>query len=196
MKYLRNPKRAAIFYIGAILILFILGPKNKLNGQNIYVDPDMLQWTNYKGKMDFLSAFTAFTKSNIKVILGTSISYNPSDPPKIEVAFMQDSSWVNYFKLNQLSPRLQTYLLNHEKIHYLITIIEAKKLKKEISDKKINNIQELFTSFNNHSQMMNERNELYDAETNHSGNVLAQNRWEIETVKELNDLKSIILDQQ
>jgi hypothetical protein len=195
MKYLQNRGLIKFLSKDSVLLLFLILLRSEMPAQSIYIDPDKLSWANFRGAMNPFSDFMAFTRSNFSTTIGKTLTYNPLNPPKIRVQFLQDSSWVNFVKLSQYSQALQVYLLNHEKIHYLITIIEAKKLKKEIIDKKITNIQQLFNTINNHQQIMANRNVLYDAETNHSGNVEAQNKWATEINKELNDLIKIPLDR-
>jgi hypothetical protein len=193
MNYMPNPALIKRFVKGSAFFLFILLSDESAKGQPVYVNPDSLQWINFKGVIDASSPFVAFTRSWFGVTYKTSATGSIS--AEVKVVLIQDSSWVDYGKLNRFQSTAQAYLLNHEKIHYLLTIIEAKRLKKEILDKKILNSQDLKNAIASHLGILKTRNVQYDAETNHAKNVDAQNKWELLIKNELENLKDIQLDQ-
>src|ERR1700719_1035831 len=101
MKYMSNLTPIKRFIKSSAFFLFILLSVEGANGQQVNFNPDSLQWVNYKGVVDASSPFVAVTNSWFKVTYKTSAS-GAIISAEVKVVLMQDSSWVDYEKLNRL----------------------------------------------------------------------------------------------
>lgn len=109
--------------------------------------------------------------------------------PKIKVtnSFYCDESWVKTKNLDNNA------LLEHEQMHFDLSEIYARKLRKIISESKLNTfnlIKESNRLFYEYLALNKERQILYDKETNHGTDSLEQKKWKkmIETeLQQLNE---------
>ena len=108
---------------------------------------------------------------------------------------MYDSCYIKYDILFML-PYYNRYLLfNHEKNHYLITIIAAKNLLKYISNNPKLSDQEVDNLLDNSTEKAKIFQELYDIETDNSLNQIEQLQWSISITNQLNRLKGYNLSE-
>jgi hypothetical protein len=144
-----------------------------------------LTWSDFKGKeniKDFnASAETSCElglKSNSVKILGkTAIS--------VTNMFECNLSWVLPKSKNNND------LLEHEQLHFDLNEIYARQLRKKIIETKFsyfNLIKESNKIYEEISLLNIKRQELYDSETNHGTESIAQKRWEKDIKTELNEL--------
>ena len=141
-----------------------------------------LTWGDFKGEQNIESNAVAVTASGItfsyKVRKANSkiIDFTPS----VEAHFYPEKSWV---KLEQADD----YILAHEQLHFDITELHVRKLKKQISALKVT--QNLGSILDKLHQNINKElfvmQNLYDSESNNSINKEVQNRWEVFIAKEL-----------
>ena|SRR5579864_9061471 len=172
-----------------LLYFCTCGQKEK----NHYIDPDKLSWDDYTGKIDSSHNYTAYTFSTI------AINYKRTngllDSVYVWVRFINDSSYIKRDALAMLPESRKAYLFNHEKNHYLISIIYAKTLKKYIdqnlkmTDSAIGNLLNSYNFFSENNQLK------YDDETNHALNTIAQMKWDSDLSNKMMQLKDEILEE-
>ncbi len=165
-----------------IVILFICISFSGGNESIRWDSKRPLTWDDFKGKPENGSPYKAMTMSEINIELkteGDSIQFNVIN------TFIQNISWT---KENN-----SDYLLKHEQLHFNITEIFARKLRKSIAksgpyqvktiQKKINEIR---------SKVFGESKEFqakYDQETKHSEDKDMQKKWEKVITYELSFLE-------
>jgi hypothetical protein len=181
------------------LLLFsvaLLGLKQKY--QDSYVDPNILDWSYFRGTIDRIKNFESFCDSKIQYAgydLGNGTKY------MVLVTFLSSSSWVNMpliyanvekKKLNQTEYLAK--LLTHEKGHYLITIFIVKKFKQYTLNHPDASTKEIDSIYDNYSKILNAQEISYDMDTDHSRNISAQQDWNRLLSSEMDSLKSITID--
>ncbi|MGK0389742.1 MAG: hypothetical protein ACI94Y_002487 [Maribacter sp.] len=141
-----------------------------------------LQWTDYKGAPN--SSYHAYTHSNIKYSYASNI-YRDRTELKfvVENKFNASHSWVRQSKRT-------ASLLKHERLHFDISELHARKLRKRFAEHKFgSNYQtEINFIFNAISRENLRMQQLYDSQSNHSMNAKEQTRWERLLKAELNKL--------
>ncbi len=153
-----------------------------LNGKEMRWSPDYrIQWSDFKGKPEGWTYMDATTESGI--VFSWTCDWGGFHP-EVYAIFDPVNSWVN--------PRnASDHLLNHERAHFDITEIHARKLRKRFSE--MGNacrlgrrgIDEVAQEIYRDSALMQER---YDKETNHSKNYRVQKEWLDKIAKELKAL--------
>ena len=159
-----------------ILLFIYLG-----NCRNVFSQTNMiywkenrkLKWKDFQGKAKKESEHFAISST------GSFFDYrleNAKDSAKIifetYAFFNKDSSWSKSWGR---SP----YLLKHEQVHFNITELYTRKLRKALSEYIFSEsyqleIQRIIHYFNNER---NKKQSQYDAETKHSINEAAQRKW-------------------
>lgn len=148
-----------------------------------------ITWNDFKGRVDRSSKFAANTSSGF--------NYNASmvgDSMRIIIPtiFHPRESWV---KKKQKSP----YLLKHEQLHFDITELYVRKMRRDILSqkytlKKFNKtVSKIIKKYSRESTSFQDS---YDKETKHSLNKEQQKRWNAiveDGLKELNDYKNPII---
>ena len=178
-----------------LLVSFLLLSCFNLKSQEKYhyIDPDSLTWNDYTGQPNTLRNSTACTSSAIR--LSYKRKRDSISDLNIWVVFMYDSCYIKYDILFML-PYYNRYLLfNHEKNHYLITIIAAKNLLKYISNNPKLSDQEVDNLLDNSTEKAKIFQELYDIETDNSLNQIEQLQWSISITNQLNRLKGYNLSE-
>ncbi len=172
------------------LIIVLLFCTAKLYSQTIYIDPLKLSWSNYIGNVNYDSIYTALTYSGMKLGI---IAKNGKVTFKVYPTFTENLSWVDYQKLSK-EKEGPDYILNHEKLHYYISIINARKLKLFVTqhppknNKELNNLKEYFDKKNQSDQ------DVYDAATKHAFLRDKQEEWSKKIMAEYEATKNIKLD--
>lgn len=146
-----------------------------------------LTWNDFKGEQHVESNAVAVTASGItfsyKVRKANSriVDFTPS----VEAHFYPDKSWV---KLEQADD----YILAHEQLHFDITELHVRKLKKQISTLKITqNLGSILDKLHqNIKKELSVMQNKYDSESNNSINKEAQLKWEKFIDRELNAYQS------
>ena len=140
-----------------------------------------LAWSDFKGRPNKISRNEALTDSGISI--GLKCDSRASEVT-IECFFDRSKSWA---KNNRTD-----YLLAHEQLHFDITELFARKLRKQIAKlgndcKKLNNHSEIYYN-QNHKELVAYQL-AYDADSNHSLNNEKQAYWEERIARELEKLK-------
>jgi hypothetical protein len=142
-----------------------------------------LTWDDFKGKpntVDFPDAL-AVTNSGISFESG---SLNPFKDGEVFVRnmFYNHGSWV-------LPEGRNDYVLKHEQIHFDITEIYTRKLRKALSDAKIttSNSSRAHAIFESIKSEWENRQEYYDSKTKHGLKKETQEEWEAIVILELAD---------
>ena len=140
-----------------------------------------LTWDDFKGQpntTDFPDA-VAVTNSGLSLEPG---SYNPFKDGKVFVRnmFYNHGSWV-------LPEGRNDYVLRHEQIHFDITEIYTRKLRKTLIDANItsNNSNRALAIFESIKTEWEKRQNYYDSQTKHGLKEEAQKEWEAIIILEL-----------
>ncbi len=132
-----------------------------------------LEWTDFKGKAEKNSDFNAMTYSGIEFKWSSKSSGSDLTLTfNVSSYFDQEKSWVKKGKET-------AYLLNHEQLHFDITELHARHLKKRCSDFTFskNYALEVDSIYKVVQKEKNDMQELYDLESNHSINKEGQIKW-------------------
>lgn len=142
-----------------------------------YAEKSTLDWSDFRGEPDVASHFDSAVNTGITY----QWSYSKEEGDDIELDFEVDSfcypslSWV---KKGQNT----AYLLAHEQLHFDISELHArimrKKLKEYQPSKDKNVRKDLNKMYKRVERMRINMQELYDEETNHSEDKVAQKKWE------------------
>jgi hypothetical protein len=142
------------------------------NHEIVWNNSRPLQWTDYKGSPS--SSYHAYTHSNIGYSYSSKI-YRDRTELKfvVENKFNPSNSWVRQSKRT-------ASLLKHERLHFDISELHARKLRKRFAAHKFgSNYQtEINFIFNAVSRENLRMQQLYDRQSNHSMNAKEQARWE------------------
>lgn len=179
-----------------LLFLFFLGfsvqaqlPENKRDWKS-----EPLTWKDFTGVPDITSSFHANTSSGLSYYWSMKSSSEGTEF-LYEVAsyFFPDQSWVRPGKETES-------LLAHEQLHFDITELHARKLRKAMEEfdiKKTTNIkpalQALYKGIEAERAAMQQK---FDLETRHSMNEPAQLKWQKYVQEELLKLKEFSSKEQ
>lgn len=164
-----------------VLLFFYLN----INTESVAWKSDrMLSWNDFKGDLILAKNYpdenVALTSSGIYYKFGFD-GYKTYY--KVFAFFSPKQSWV---KPNGKNP----YHLNHEQLHFDITELYARKIRKTLSEntfyKNDNKKFEFIVKTN--IKAMEEMQQLYDDETEHSISKTAQEKWNIRIKLELDKL--------
>lgn len=172
--------------LAALILIFIItafsGPKEKELIE--YDDNKELTWNDYKGKPNKASSFKALTATRI------SFSANSDGKTlqlKLQNYFEPHNSWTKTTENQEL--------LEHERLHFHISELYARKLRKKIlqteftstGQKLMNEISKLYEES---MQELTKSQRLYDRETDHSIKEKEQKEWETIVFTALEELKN------
>jgi hypothetical protein len=177
------------FFLGCLLFFVSLQTYCQCNA----IDPQKLTWKDYRGGIDPKSDQIAWT--SCKILMNTTGKFGQAPILKVCVDFRSDSSWVNAPKIKALSKEVGLQLLNHERLHYYISIISAQRLKKSLSTANNINEDEINSKFLYYSNVVDSLNSRYDLETNHGLNPANQKRWEYKIMDQVRTLSGVKLDE-
>lgn len=134
-----------------------------------------LQWSDFKGDPQPRYRAVALTASGISFGLSTKKSDTEliDFSYQVEAVFYPDKSW-------HVNKPLGDVVLDHERLHFDITELFARKFKQRISESEFTldiqvEIKRIYDSINTELDEMQRR---YDVETNHSQNVEKQKEWQ------------------
>lgn len=146
-----------------------------------------LSWDNFKGKPDPNSDAAAVTSSGITFGYRLSRVNNLVESINVEATahFYPEKSWVK-------SDEADNHILGHEQLHFDITELYTRKLRKAISEVVISqNVNNILDEI--HSKIVTDLNNfenLYDSETDFSRDFETQAKWQVLIKRELEALKS------
>ena len=156
------------------------------NNDSIVWSPNLeLQWSDFKGEPRPRYREVALTASGI--IFGLSTKKSDTElidfTHQITAVFYPNISW-------HINKPLSDIILDHERLHFDITELLARKFKKRISEyaftMNINvEIERIYNTINTELDEMQKR---YDVETNHSQNIKQQKKWQNFITREIEKL--------
>ena len=152
-------------------VFFLLASAGKDSPDNIYWSEDYkLDWKDFKGEPRFdykdISALTSSGIVHYKGCKDGKINY------KVRAYFEKQESWVKE------EARTEHHLI-HEQIHFDITELYARKLRKLLSDNAFKCGQEIEfeEAINNFIEIWHNEQKAFDMLTNHSLDRAAQKKW-------------------
>lgn len=149
-------------------------------------NPDYkIEWSDFKGKPVLQTTTVAVTASGITF----SFSSKKSDTRLIDynylvrADFYPEQSWYD-------EARVTPSILNHERLHFDITELFARKFRQRIESTTFNmNISnQMETIHNSINRELETMQNTYDAQTNNSQNRELQKEWETKIKQQLNKL--------
>ncbi|MBT0608296.1 DUF922 domain-containing protein [Aequorivita echinoideorum] len=157
----------------AFLFLFIYSPQD--NSEKMPWDKDRkLTWEDFKGKAQPNASFVASTNS------GISFSYSYSQQNgAVDVTYTVQSNF--YPEKSWFQPgRVTQHILNHEQLHFDISELHARILRKRLSEKTFttrvkSEVEKLYNDTERERRAMQSK---FDAETDHSRNIEKEIFWE------------------
>lgn len=164
-------------------------PDYKVHEKQIEWSKDRkLTWNDFKGKpinrLDFIAGAESNCgfgfQSNVVRLIGKV-------KMKVVNTFDCNLSWV----LPENKKSIE--LLEHEQLHFDLSQIYARQLRKKLDDSKLNLFNFMKESnkiFDDIFILFKERQTLYDSETNHGINNAVQKNWKKNIEKELNELET------
>jgi hypothetical protein len=165
-----------------IIFLLILTTAVQKDSDRIEWSPtQQLTWADFKGKIDKSSPYEAMTYTTIE------IQSMQLDEKQMEYTI------TNSFekKLSWSKDKKSVGLLKHEQLHFDITELVVRKMKKKLLSKKFKNIKEIQNfardAFGEGEKERKRLNSLYDKETDHSINKEKQKEWEDKIEAELGE---------
>lgn len=136
-----------------------------------------LSWDDFNAPINSSELYLATTNANI-LLEYIHFDYNGAKI-RVRAYFNKSKSWAK-------KDSVDNFILEHELFHFHITEIYARKLRKVISSLKIEVVTagpQIRKEFETLIKVLDEWQALYDIETQHSIDILAQKKW-----------KKIILD--
>lgn len=174
-------------FLLSILALFLFsgvshGQNQKCKDCIEWSEDRKLKWSDFKGKPKNLSRNEALTDSGMSIGLKCD---DRTSEVSIGCFFDRKGSWAKDDRTD--------YLLAHEQLHFDITELFVRKLRKQIAKlgndcKKLNDHIEKYYN-QNYKEFVAYQN-AYDSESNHSLNKEKQAYWEKKVARELEELKS------
>jgi len=158
----------ALFLFGIVHIGFAQ-EKRKIE----WADIDRLSWQNFEAAPDYNIDFSANTNSGMSYSWNYSTrSGKPELAHEVKSNFYLDLSWVK--DVNN-----PAYLLAHEQLHFDITELHARKLRKRLAEYEIGRRirQDLKILYNITEAERVAMQNRFDKETSHSENKEAESRW-------------------
>lgn len=149
----------------------------------IYSSENKLEWTNFEASAPDSAEFSALTIVNFRISTQV-LRVRETMIVEIEAFMEPDKSYVKKGMETE-------YLLNHEQRHFDIAELYARKLRMEISKMKYStSIQDSVISAYHSSHVDYKQFQTkYDEETNHSGDKVKQNEWDVQIDSLLNVYK-------
>jgi predicted secreted Zn-dependent protease len=132
-----------------------------------------LTWDDFKGESDTINHPNTLAMTNSGFGYESGISMFKEGQIFVQSVFNTNESWV-------VSEGRNDYVLRHEQIHFDITEIYSRKLRKELSDSKItsNNLLQAKAIFDKVFDELQKRQARYDNETKHGDKKDTQENWE------------------
>jgi hypothetical protein len=151
-----------------------------------WCDRRLLQWSDFKGQYDSLSQHGAISSTGVKLKIFEGGNIYRFD---VYAFFYPQNSWTLYPS--------DDFLLSHEQVHFNISEVVARKLRKALVGKTITeeNVDKVWeeTSFLK-KKLLKELNDLYDSETSYGQIKAAQIKWKEKIDEELRSLDDFKID--
>lgn len=171
------------------LIFFVLGSMNSFSQDTEmkiqWSESRPLSWDDFKAQSDDSVSYSANTNSGISYTWNYSTaSGKPVLNHEVFSNFYPNRSWVKEIKEKE-------YLLAHEQLHFDISELHARKLRRELDNYEIGrtirlDLKRIYNRIESERSQMQNR---FDKETSHSKNREAEMRWREFIASELEKLK-------
>lgn len=173
------------FSFTILFLLVFFGATGQQDPDKIFWKENILTWEDFRAEPDRNSTYQANTSAGLSYSWGIR-NENGVVTLKYEVLsyFNPDGSWV------VPKSRGSEYLLSHEQLHFDITELHARKLRKMLAEIKVDklskdprkDLNKLYEIIEKERDAMQLK---YDKETNHSLNREAEAHWQNFVKKEL-----------
>lgn len=158
------------------LIIYLVSVFFLQNERSIaWEDSLQLKWEDFKGAPTYGTTVAAVTASGITFGFSSKMSETElvDYSVYVDAHFYPDKSWF-------IEGRADASILDHERLHFDITELHARKFKQRIAQTKFtisinSEMDYIHSSINNELTLMQKK---YDRETNHSQNVQKQMEWQ------------------
>jgi len=141
----------------------------------VWSDDLQLTWEDFNGKPTYGTTVAAVTASGLSFGFSTKMSETRlvDYSAFVDAHFYPDKSWF-------VRERANSIILDHERLHFDITELHARKFRKRIAqtkfDLRINDqMERIHTAIQEELRAMQQQ---YDLETDHSQNVPKQKEWQ------------------
>lgn len=171
----------AIFF----LAIFVLGFSQEEQEKIQWQEEKLLTWEDFKAEPDSSNSYSANTNSGISYSWHYSTASGaPVLLHEVFTNFYPDLSWVKEIENEE-------YLLAHEQLHFDISELHARKLRKALENYEIkrNIRQDLKRLYNRIESERVSMQNLFDKETSHSENRSEEMRWRKFVAGELEKLE-------
>ena len=165
-----------------LLFLFGIGATPIFSQEQVEWRPDIaLEWSDFRGAVPQGTSAAATTASGISYDFST---YSDGKETKLDVKvytyFYPDKSWYKPKVANELT-------LAHEQLHFDITELFARQLRKELRQVKFSkNVKtEVRERYQKTLRQLNDFQNKYDAETDYSRNRTVQQKWIMDIAEKL-----------
>ena len=180
------------YFFTALSLLFLCQVSAQEIGESkIWSEDYQLQWSDFKGEPQNNTDAIAITASGIT--FGYSVTQSETEIVEanftIESHFYPNHSWC-------LKDRVHSVVLNHERFHFNITELFARKFRKQISETNfsLNIKEEVDAIYKNINNELAKMQKAYDTATNYSINIETQSEWQDSISRELKKYSKFKLD--
>lgn len=139
----------------------------------LWNDTAQVMWVDFKGAPVLSDSFLAVT--------ATSISYSSRTDGRGNLSFTVKNSFTPEKSWAKKDRNLTDALLAHERLHFALSEAYARKIRMAFAEYQSNHakpkVEDLGAIFKRFSDELNRQQDLYDRETDHSKNVVAQSQW-------------------
>jgi len=150
--------------------------------QDLSFDDIKISWKDFKQRDDLPVRYFD-TKINTKTFYTTQSRYENGEitlTVNLEIHMDKDNSWVKKQFMKSSDPEVKTRLLNHEKLHMIISLIHFRELYQNLSRTEFTNQykSQLDSFIRIYNESTDRLNNQYDEETNHMKIQDKQEEWE------------------
>lgn len=168
-----------MYRIACVFLIFLLFQQDEVL---VWDDARRLDWNDFQDKPDYAREAVAITASGIQYSYSAKLySDRVEYTTTVEAQFFPKDSWYKREHANDT-------ILGHEQLHFDLTELYARKLRKEIAFTQFTkNIKvEIKQIYDRVSKALGNAQNQYDSETDYSRDYPNQKRWEDSIKKELN----------
>lgn len=167
-----------------LFVLLVNLTPSDYDGMIFWQEHRAIDWTDFKGVPNLTSPYDAEANSGVRYTY-TFATRGSTTQVNFEVHsfFNAEQSWIK-------SQKQTDFLLEHEQLHFDISELHARKLKKAFGEYQFSKspkkeIEKIFNKINKERAEMQVK---YDHESDHSKNKLAQAKWKTFVKAELSTL--------
>jgi len=172
-----------MYKIACVFLLFLLFQQDEVM---VWDEPRRLNWNDFQDKPDYAREAVAITASGIQYSYSAQLySDRVEYTTNVEAQFFPKDSWYKREFVNDT-------ILGHEQLHFDLTELYARKLRKEIAYTQFTKDikKEIKAIYVRVSKALGDAQNQYDAQTDYSRDYPHQKRWEDSIKIELNKYKA------